>query len=113
MMNDWWNDPPEAPDPPECPECEDGFADPESYEERDGKAFLTCDTCGHKWEVPILEDPGPEDFCSPDLDEDIDFFRPYPAKCPHGREWGECGDCDHASDLAYDAAREARVFGGR
>lgn len=28
--------------------------------------------------------------------------------CPHGFHWNECAECDHAGDLAYDAARESR-----
>ena len=28
--------------------------------------------------------------------------------CPHGNPWGICDACDHAGDLAYDAARESR-----
>lgn len=107
-MNDWWNDPPEVEEPPECPECEDGFADPESYEELDGKAFMTCDHCGHRWEIPIEPDPGPEDFADPE--EGVDFCPDPPEHCPHGREWGECSACDHEGDLAYDAARESRLF---
>ena len=31
------------------------------------------------------------------------------AKCPHGREWLDCNACMIAGDLAYDAAREARI----
>lgn len=32
--------------------------------------------------------------------------------CPHGH-LGDCAACDIESDLAYDAARERRYFGGR
>lgn len=28
--------------------------------------------------------------------------------CVHGNRPGDCGACDHAADLAYDAARESR-----
>jgi len=31
--------------------------------------------------------------------------------CPHGKQIHECNDCMIASDHAYDAARERRVFG--
>jgi hypothetical protein len=31
--------------------------------------------------------------------------------CPHGRPPAECGACLVDSDLAYDADREARIFG--
>jgi len=30
--------------------------------------------------------------------------------CPHGRDWAECDPCMVAGDLAYDAAREGRMF---
>ena len=29
--------------------------------------------------------------------------------CPHGNTWGDCGACDYAADLAFDAAREERM----
>jgi hypothetical protein len=31
-----------------------------------------------------------------------------PTLCPHDRAWVDCDACYHASDLAYDAAREGR-----
>lgn len=31
--------------------------------------------------------------------------------CRHGNTPGECDQCDHESDLAFDTAREARFFG--
>jgi len=27
-------------------------------------------------------------------------------ECPHGNLWGDCGACDHASDIAYDTMME-------
>lgn len=33
-------------------------------------------------------------------------------RCPHGK-LGECSACDFEGDLAFDAAREDRVFGRR
>jgi hypothetical protein len=46
------------------------------------------------------------------MEIDPQVFGEYeiPTKCPHGNEWHECGPCDHASDLAYDAARENRFL---
>lgn len=44
----------------------------------------------------------------PTNEESIDFEEPKTDECPHGKEWGECAACDHASDLAFDAARESR-----
>ena len=32
-------------------------------------------------------------------------------KCPHGNKWHSCDACDFASDIAFDAARENRIFG--
>jgi len=31
--------------------------------------------------------------------------------CPHGADPAECNDCAVLSDLAYDSAREDRLFG--
>jgi hypothetical protein len=44
------------------------------------------------------------------LREQLDPIPEYegPTTCPHGKAWTDCDACDHASDLAYDAARESR-----
>lgn len=34
-----------------------------------------------------------------------------PIACPHGKPAGDCAACDHLGDLAFDAAREDRIFG--
>jgi hypothetical protein len=108
-MNDWWNDPPEEPEPPPCPEggC-DGFGEVVTLYAADGSEgdCFRCDVCGRTWPLPPEPDePEPEDFF-----DEKDFMRSFtvPERCPHGREWGDCCDCDHAGDLAYDAAREQR-----
>jgi len=98
-MNDYWNDPPESPETPEC--CGD-FMD---YDEKTGAC--TCPTCGkHVEPEPDIEPPDDE----PSDAEIAAWFAanpsPVPDRCPHGGEWGDCAHCDHASDLAYDAARE-------
>lgn len=36
---------------------------------------------------------------------------PERTRCPHGEPVGECHACDVAGDFAFDAAREARIFG--
>jgi len=111
-MNDWWNDPPEEPEPPECPKCGEGYGDVVTLYAADGSDgdCFQCDECGHRWPMPAEPDPGPEDFF-----EDRDFLQsftvPKPGPhCPHGKDCGECGACDHEGDLAYDAARERRMF---
>jgi hypothetical protein len=104
-MRDYWNDPPDEPEPPECPNCQDGFGD-YLYDGENDKGepvqVFSCDECGYQWNYLIPPDPDPlEDF---DVEPP-----PAPEKCPHGNGWGECSACDHAGDLAYDAAREARL----
>jgi hypothetical protein len=111
-MNDWWNDPPEQPEAPECPACGEGVGEVVTLyaaDTSDGDCFQ-CDVCGHRWPLPAEQDPEPEDFFT-DADFKQSFTVPVPSKCPHGEEWGECGACDHEGDLAYDAARERRIFG--
>lgn len=50
-----------------------------------------CITCGKPTECM---------FCSPECTPE----------CPHGKDYGLCDACDHAADLAFDAARESRFF---
>jgi len=103
-MNDWWNDPPEEPELPGCPEC-DGEAD---YE-RDGQ-FVKCVECGHEWALPYPVEP--EEAVEPEIvEEDIPLADEGEKKCPHGKRWGDCGACDNSSDIAFDTARENRIFG--
>jgi hypothetical protein len=44
--------------------------------------------------------------------KELEEMDPPPAHelCPHDKEYHECNACMIASDLAYDAAREARMF---
>ena len=93
-------DPPETHEPPEC--CGDPMNVPD-----DGTCV--CETCGETVEVkpdiePVL------DFCSTcqtDYPCKCEAMTPEtPENCPHGNAWGECDQCDHEGDLAYDAARE-------
>ena len=93
-MNDYWNDPPEYDEPPEC--CEDIMQQLE-----DGTCV--CEHCSKR--IEPAQDIEPVDIEPwPPLEE----MPEMPAQCPHGREWGSCDACDHASDIAYDAARERR-----
>lgn len=94
-MHDYWNDPPEYPEPPEC--CDQEMTVDES-------GTCRCEVCGKTIEPePDIEPP-------PTNEEPIDFKEPETDECPHGKEWVDCGACDHASDLAFDAARERRFF---
>jgi hypothetical protein len=91
-MNDHHLDPPEEPELPEC--CDDVM-------DCDDDGKCTCPTCGkviEPHEEPDMPDDSYEDFDYPEQDQ--------PAKCPHGERWGDCGTCDHESDIAYDASRE-------
>tara|TARA_Y100000310_G_scaffold231676_1_gene234261 strand:- start:86 stop:382 length:297 start_codon:yes stop_codon:yes gene_type:complete len=97
-MRDYWNDPPETPEPPEC--CGEEM-------EIDDQGNCKCLKCGHTIRQEVMEEQ-PEDL-EPFPPED---WKPaQPEKCPHGNDWGECGACDHASDIAFDTQRERRLFG--
>ena len=121
-MVDWGlrDEPPDEPEPIYCPKgCEDEEGSPVEAEGTCGG--LKCPRCGHEWDYPDPgEDPGPEDhldhapahgcrecgkptecvYCSECADK---------VKCRHGRILSDgCGECDHESDAAYDAAREDR-----
>jgi hypothetical protein len=94
-MNDYWNNPPEYPEPPEC--CGD-FMDVEE----NGSCW--CSTCGKRIEpMPDIE-PVPE----------VNFgnieHETLSENCRHGRKYGECNTCEHLDDIAFDSAREARLF---
>ena len=102
-MNDWYNDPPEEPELPLCPEC-DGDAD-YLRDEKSGQV-LKCGECAHQWTLPFPVEPDPPEEVVRDDDNVPQYAE---GKCPHGNRWGDCGACDHASDLAYDAARESRI----
>ena len=118
----YW-DPPEEPELPECPlpNC-DGWANETFSVVENGntlllstkgdKIGLRCEDCGHLWlAVNPWPDPDPEAYQDPPgLDEllgeeDVDNG----PLCPHDNPWGDCAACDHMSDMAFDAAREARL----
>lgn len=107
-MNDYWNDPPDdAPDPPACPLSEDvkkcsGVGE-FLYETKTGWCF-SCDTCGYQWVVKFPPEPEPEEVLDHSAWEGLE---PQDKPCPHGKT-ESCDACDHASDIAYDAAREKR-----
>lgn len=106
-MNDYHLDPPDYPEAPECPFCDEGVAG--SCEQSNGRITYTCDMieCGHQWSVDDPGDPDPQW-------EDIEIFDSSPIEevnCPHNRPLGSCDHCDYLSDIAYDAARENRLFG--
>lgn len=86
------DDPPDEPEPSEC--CGEIMT-------VDGN-LLVCEVCRRREEIVYEDwDPGPEP-------EEIDFDIERPARCPHGKEWGQCDACDFLGDIAYDAAREGR-----
>jgi hypothetical protein len=93
-MNDYWNDPPDYPEPPECcGDCMDVKQD----------GACVCPNCGKRIEFTPDIDP-------PDVpEEDFGNIQDVPYICPHGNA-DECDACDHASDIAFDAGRERRVF---
>jgi hypothetical protein len=111
-VNDYWNDPPDEPEGLTCPECDDGTGE---YVVGDRVTYgFRCDTCGHCWFEPATEDPEPPEevpveYYRKAVEEMAKKARPAET-CPHGNPWGECGDCDHIGDIAYDAARERRMF---
>jgi len=104
-MNDYWNDPPEEPDEQTCKKC-DGYG--EVAEETDNKILFRCFECDHEWSLPFPVEPDPPEEVVVEEVEEADVGE---EKCPHGSKWGDCDACDYASDIAYDAARESRVFG--
>lgn len=98
-MNDHHLDPPDPdPDSPEC--CGEPM--------RNSILGWRCDDC-RKVIRHAKEDIEPMENEPSDAEIAAWFTanpEPVSDKCPHGKEWGECGACDHAGDLAYDAARE-------
>lgn len=85
------DEPPEIPEPPEC--CGD-------YMDVTDEGACVCPECGRRIEPqPDVEPPAT-------LEDWPDEPPQAPEKCPHGNEWIDCDACMHASDLAYDAARE-------
>jgi len=79
-------------------------------ESADNCLSAKCPVCGEKWAPlpqPDIEPPPQE---KPWTDDDERMVN-MGDKCPHGNEWFDCDACAHASDIAYDAARERRHFG--
>jgi hypothetical protein len=96
-MSDHHLDPPEEPEVPEC--C--GY---EMLVNDDGSC--ACLECHRRIEPQQEPDPSWEINVNDEVD--IDLTEEGPAECPHGNPWSECDACFHASDIAYDAARERR-----
>ena len=102
-MFDYWNDPPDnEPELPPCPKC----AGEETDFAENGESLI-CYDCGNVWPPSIEPDPEPEDF-APIKEEwpPNDEYPPEPTVCLHGNQHGDCGACDHAADIEYDARRE-------
>lgn len=115
MNFDSYLDPPEQPEPPICPirGC-DGFG--EYIKDEDKNMVFVCEECQHQWKEPIPDldlgyDPEQE---RKDEEELIEMYKEMEnqkeSKCPHGLSYAECNACFIAGDLAYDAAREQRMF---
>ena len=113
-MNDYWNDPPDYPEAPEC--CD------EMMEVLDD-GTCKCNKCGKVNCIdcdpePIFEEADPESYlldfnelcqtCGKASSNAIYCCAACSPQCVHGNTSGDCGACDHAADLAYDAAREGR-----
>jgi len=97
-MNDYWNDPPEEPEIPEC--CELLM-----IVDIDGNC--KCFECGATIEAqPDIEPLDEPSEPWPTEDEEP----PESEICPHRNDWGECDECYHLSDIAYDSYREDRFF---
>ena len=85
----------DPPDEPEIPEC--------CGEEMDDQGdCCVCAHCGARLPYDAYEGDFELDAC-----EYVEPPEP-PPHCPHGNDRGDCSACDHAGDLAYDAAREQR-----
>jgi len=103
-MNDSHLDPPDYPEPPEW-YCEiESILDEQPVPKDVATVIRTaledwCNWCNEQRHP----DPEPD----PVVELPDDYF-PGPDKCPHEKPWGDCDACNYASDIAYDAAREAR-----
>ena len=116
-MNDYWNDPPDEPDPPQCPRdgCE-GWSDPEKERIEDGVLMCECDSCTQKWFIEPEPEYGPPEWECDECGnkypcECMEEEKMEPEKCPHGNKPENCDHCDFLGDIAFDSAREARIFG--
>ena len=105
-MRDYWNDPEESPEPPACPNDKEtcNGSGEYLYDGKTGMVF-SCDTCAYQWVIPFPVDPEPLENLEQETIEDLP-----PETCPHGKS-DSCDTCDHLSDIAYDSAREQRLFG--
>jgi len=104
-MQDYWSDPPDDQEPPEW------YMTLEDLLEQQEPPQAVADAIRKAMEEWVNEYNAQHDIEPPPTNEEpIDFEEPETDECPHGKEWNDCGACDHASDLAFDAARERRFF---
>ena len=99
-MTDNHLDPPDEPEPPEWYYRLWVYLE----EEQPPETVATAIRQAMRAWVDLMNqeyNPGPET-----LEELPDDFYQGPEHCPHGKEWTGCDACDHASDIAYDTARE-------
>lgn len=125
-MNDYHLDPPEEPDPPQWfMDIEDMILESQEIAEKaETRAAESIRSLAQPCQM-LLEKVLEMEFSNlPDYDEGtvemmlkgfpLDDEEPPESgeeNCPHGSPWGECGHCDHLGDIAFDAAREQRMFG--
>jgi hypothetical protein len=104
-MQDYWNDPPDDQEPPEW------YMTLEDVLEQQDPPQTVADAIRKAMEEWVQEYNAQHDIEPlPDNEEPIDFEELESDECPHGKKWGDCGACDHEGDLAFDAARERRLF---
>jgi hypothetical protein len=103
-MNDYWNNPPDDQEPPEWYMTLEDILEQQEPPELVATAIRKAmDDWAQDYNDQHDIAPEPEmTHDEPDIIEsDI---------CPHDNQWGDCGACDYASDVAFDTAREQRFF---
>jgi len=106
-MNDSHLDPPDYPEPPEWYSSLELLLEGEDMPESVAKSIRKALA---EWVDEYNASQDFESLPEPDY-SDCDWQNHYAvkiSKCPHGNQPGNCDDCDFASDIAYDAAREQR-----
>jgi len=139
-MNDWHLDPPEEPEPPEWmmeieTAIEEATGSANDAKELVEKGFKHDNRPGAMTDAIKNLAESNRNLCRSievlmqkycDLDNRLNSPEPMEepsfggvderdfeevTECPHGNDPSECDACFHLSDIAFDVAREARVFG--
>jgi len=106
-MKDSHLDPPDYPEPPEWYSSLELALEDEDMPET---VIAAIRKALAEWVEKYNESQDFEELHEPDYSE-RDWQNHYAVanpKCVHGNQHGNCDDCDFASDIAYDAAREQR-----